>query len=161
FDLQDEIASNVVCAIAPKLQQAEIERAKRKPTDSLDAYDYYLRGVASLYRWTKDASEMALPLFRKAIDLDPEYGCAYGMAARCQVWRNSNLWISDDNELSEAVLLARRAVTFGSDEPTALAAAGLALAYIAHDLDAGAELIDRALAINPNMATAWHFSCWV
>ncbi len=46
FELQDQIAASVVGAIAPQLERAEIERAKRKPTDSLDAYDYYLRGLA-------------------------------------------------------------------------------------------------------------------
>lgn len=152
---------SVVGVVAPKLQLAEMERAKRKPAASLGAYDYYLRGVASLYRWTRDACEEALRLFYKAIELDPEFGCAYGMAARCQVWRGANAWISEDNEKDEVLLLARRAVVFGSEEAAALAAGGLALAYIAHDLDAGATLIDRALAINPNMATAWHFSCWV
>jgi TolB-like protein/class 3 adenylate cyclase len=161
FDLQDEIAVSVVGAIAPKLQQAEIERAKRKPTGSLDAYDYYLRGVASLYRWTRDASDEALRLFYRAIDLDPEFGSAYGMAARCQIWRSANRWISEENEKLEAVRLARLAVVFGSEDAAALAAAGLALAYLANDLDAGATFIDRALAMNPNMATAWHFSCWI
>ena len=160
FDLQDEITVSVVGAIAPKLQQAEIERAKRKPTGSLDAYDYYLRGVARLYRWTRDASEEALRLFYKAIDLDPEFGSAYGMAARCHVWRYANRWISE-NEKLEAVRLARLAVVFGSEDAAALTAAGLALGYLANDLDAGATFIDRALAINPNMATAWHFSCWI
>jgi TolB-like protein/class 3 adenylate cyclase len=160
FDLQDEITVSVVGAIAPKLQQAEIERAKRKPTGSLDAYDYYLRGTASLYHWTKDASEEALLLFNKAIELDPEFGYAYGMAARCQVWRRANGWISEETA-SEAVLLARRAVAFGSEEPVALTAGGFALAFLADELDAGATFIDRALAMNPNMATAWHFSCWV
>ena len=48
FDLQDRVTARVVGEIAPKLEQAEIERAKRKPTDSLDAYDYYLRGRANL-----------------------------------------------------------------------------------------------------------------
>jgi hypothetical protein len=52
FDLQDKLTASVVGAITPKLEQAEIERAKRKPTESLDAYDYYLRGVASFYQWT-------------------------------------------------------------------------------------------------------------
>jgi len=46
FDLQDQVTEKVVAAIAPKLEQAEIERAKRKPTESLHAYDYYLRGRA-------------------------------------------------------------------------------------------------------------------
>ena len=161
FDLQDEITMSVVGAIAPKLQQAEIERAKRKPTDSLDAYDYYLRGIASLYHWTKEASEEALRLFNKAIELDPEFGCAYGMAARCQVWRQANGWISKESERSEAALLARRAVAFGSEEPAALMAGGFALAFFENEQDAGAAFIDRALALNPNMAAAWHFSCWV
>ncbi len=48
FDLQDRVTASVVGAIAPKLEQAEIERAKRKPTASLDAYDYFLRGMAVL-----------------------------------------------------------------------------------------------------------------
>jgi TolB-like protein/class 3 adenylate cyclase len=160
FDLQDEITTSVIGAIAPKLQQAEIERAKRKPTDSLDAYDYYLRGIAELYHWTQDSTEDALRLFLKAIDLDPEFGCAYGVAARCQVWRQANGWISGEKK-SETVLLARRAVAFGSEQPAALAAGGFALAYVAYDLDTGAALIDRALTMNPNMATAWHLSCWV
>ena len=43
FDLQDQVTASVVGAIAPKLEQAEIERARRKPTESLDAYDYFLR----------------------------------------------------------------------------------------------------------------------
>ena len=46
FDLQDKVTAKVVGAIAPKLERAEIERSKRKPTGSLDAYDYYLRGLA-------------------------------------------------------------------------------------------------------------------
>ena len=45
-----EIAASVVGAIAPQLERAEIERAKRKPTESLDAYDYYLRGMANLHQ---------------------------------------------------------------------------------------------------------------
>ena len=42
FELQDHVTSNVIGAIAPELEQAEIKRAKRKPTESLDAYDVYL-----------------------------------------------------------------------------------------------------------------------
>ena len=70
FDLQDQITSGVVGVIAPKIEQAEIERAKRKPTGSLDAYDYYLHGLASLYQDTKEANDEALHLFSKAIELD-------------------------------------------------------------------------------------------
>ena len=83
FDLQDQVTASVVGAIAPKLQQVEIERAKRKPTGSLDAYDYYLRGLASLHRATKEASIEALRLFYRAIELDGDFAAAHGQAAWC------------------------------------------------------------------------------
>ena len=60
FDLQDQVTASVVGAIAPKLEQAEIERAKRKPTENLDAYDYYLRGLAGVHQWTKEGNDEAL-----------------------------------------------------------------------------------------------------
>ena len=63
FDLQDQVAARVVGEIAPKLEQAEIERAKRKPTQSLDAYDNFLRGLANVHQWTRAANDEALRLF--------------------------------------------------------------------------------------------------
>src|SRR6202521_2781761 len=85
FSLQDQVTASVVGAIAPKLEQAEIERAKRKPTESLDAYDYYLRGIASVNLGTRDANAEALRLFYRASELDPDFATAYGMAAWCYV----------------------------------------------------------------------------
>ena len=83
FELQDQVAERVVGAIMPKLERAEIERAKRKPTESLDAYDYYLRGMANFHQGTRQAINEALPLFHRAIELDPNFASAYGMAASC------------------------------------------------------------------------------
>ncbi len=54
FDLQDRVTAAVVGAIEPKLEQREIGRAKHKPTDSLDAYDCYLRVVANHYPATQE-----------------------------------------------------------------------------------------------------------
>ncbi len=67
------VTAKVVGAIAPKLEQAEIERSKRKPTGSLDAYDYYLRGQAEVLKWTRDGNEKALAHFYRATELDPEF----------------------------------------------------------------------------------------
>jgi hypothetical protein len=72
-------------AIAPSLEQAEIERARCKPTESLGAYDYFLRGMASVHRWNRVATDEALQLFYKAIELDPNFASAYGMAAWCRI----------------------------------------------------------------------------
>ena len=161
FDLQEQVTSRVVGAISPRLEQAEIERAKSKPTGSLDAYDYYLRGIAAVHRWTREANDEALSLFRRAIELDPNFASAYGMAARCYSQRKVSGWVLDwDTEIAETTRLARRAVDLGRDDAVALAAAGIALGYVAGDLEACSDFIDRALALNPNLAWAWLFNGW-
>jgi TolB-like protein/class 3 adenylate cyclase len=163
FDLQDQVTASVVGAIAPTLEKAEIERAKRKPTESLDAYDYFLRGMASYYQITsRETNADALRLFDRAIDLDAGFASAYGMAASCYLWRKSNGWMSNTaNEIAETARLARAAVKFGQDDATALAASGSALALVVRDLDTGVALIDRALVLNPNLAMAWHWGGYV
>lgn len=156
FDLQDRIAESVVGAIAPQLERAEIERAKRKPTESLDAYDYYLRGTAKLHNGTRDAVEAALPLFYEAIKLDPEFASAHGMAAWCHLWRKVNGWMVDrPREIAEGARLARLAVELGRDDAVALTRAGHALGHFTGDLDGGIALIDRAKLLNRNLAAAW------
>jgi adenylate cyclase len=162
FDLQDQVTARVVGEIAPKLEQAEIERAKRKPTESLDAYNYFLRGMANVNRWTRAANDEALNLFYKAIELDPEFASAYGMAAWCYIWRKLNGWVTDRaQESAEGARLARRAVELGKDDAVALTRGGHALAWFVRDLDNGAACIDRALVLNPNLAAAWNLSGWV
>src|SRR5260370_37644882 len=72
FGLQDQIASSVVGLIAPRLEQAEIERAKQKPTEKLDSYDLYLRGMALMNK--RGSLAAARGFFRKAFEQDPEDG---------------------------------------------------------------------------------------
>ena len=162
FDLQDHVTSSVVGAIAPKLQQEEIKRARRKPTENLDAYDYYLRGLASARRWTRDANAEAFQLFCKAIELDPGLACAYGMAAWCCVRRKALGWMNERvQESAEGVRMARQAVHLGGDDPVALCMGGYALAFVAHEFDDAAAFMDRGLAVNPNLARAWMLSAWL
>jgi len=162
FDLQDRVTASVVGAIAPRLEQAEIERAKHKPTDNLDAYDYFLRGMASFYRWTKDATDEALKQFYEAIERDPDFAAAYALAAWCYVWRKVHGWMNDRaQEIAEGARLARRAVKLGKDDAVALARGGHAIAHLDSNLDGGIDCIDRALILNPNLAVAWYLSGWL
>jgi TolB-like protein len=162
FNLQDQVTANVVGTIRPKLERAEIERAKRKPTESLDAYDYFLRGAACVYRWTREANDEALTLLHRAIERDPDFATAYGMAAWCYVWRKVNGWMADrTQEAAEATRLARRAVELGKDDAVALCWGGIVFAHIGGDLDDGGALIEQSLALDPNSATAWYLSGWV
>jgi TolB-like protein/Tfp pilus assembly protein PilF len=162
FDLQDQLTASVLSAIAPRLEQAEIERAKRKPTASLDAYDYFLRGMAHFHQWTREANNAAIRLFHRAVELDPDFASAYGLAAWCYVQRRLNGWVTDaSQEIAEASRLARRAVELGKDDAVALCWGGHALAELVHDFDAGAAVIERALLLNPNLASGWYFSGWL
>jgi TolB-like protein len=162
FDLQDQLTACVVGAIAPKLEQAEIERAKRKPTESLGAYDYFLRGMACVHRWNRQANAEALQLFYRAIELDSDFASAYGMGARCYCQRKGSGWMIDRvQEIAEAARLAARATELGKDDAIALGTAGFAVGYVVGDLDAGVALVDRALLLDPNSAMAWYYGGWL
>ncbi|MGC2025627.1 adenylate/guanylate cyclase domain-containing protein, partial [Bradyrhizobium sp.] len=162
FDLQDQVTESVVGAIAPAVEKAEIERAKRKPTESLDAYTVYLRGLAKLFSFsTRQANDEALRLFKNATELDPVFSAAYGRAASCYALAKTNGWFSDTpDEIAEVTRLTQRAVELGKDDALALGASGWTLAFVVRDLEEGAALIDRALVLNSNLAEAWHFGGW-
>jgi TolB-like protein/class 3 adenylate cyclase/Tfp pilus assembly protein PilF len=162
FELQDQIAAAVVGAISPALEKAEIERTKRKPTDSLDAYDNLLRGMANIHKITREAMSDALRFFYKAIELDPEYAHAHGMAAWCYARSNANGWTTDrQKDAAEADRLARRAIELASDDANVLCLAGAALAFAVCDIEGATDLVDQAILLNPNLAWAWNYSGWI
>jgi TolB-like protein/class 3 adenylate cyclase len=156
FELQDQVTTSVVGAIAPTLDQLEIERARRKPVENLDAYDCFLRGMAYSYMLTKDAQDEALRLFYRSIELDPAFSTPYGMAARCYAFRKVQGWIADDTrEEAETRRLGLRLAAIGQDDALALCSAGYALLWVCHDFDVGTAMIDQALSINQNLAAGW------
>jgi adenylate cyclase len=163
FDLQDQVTERVVGAIAPAVEIAEIERAKYKPTESLDAYAIYLRGLAKFYQYgNRQATAEALRLFNSAIELDPEFALAYSHASHCYAQAKTNSWSSDTaDELAEASRLAQRALELGKDDAWVLCGSGWALALVVRDLGVGTSLVDRALMLNSNLAEAWRCSGWM
>jgi TolB-like protein/tetratricopeptide (TPR) repeat protein len=162
FDLQDRVTEGVVGAIAPKLQIEEIKRANRKPTESLLAYDYYLRGMAKHDPGSMASNHEALRLYRKAIDVDPKLACAYAMAAWCYVQQKARGWMTDIvGETAEATSFAQKAVQLGSDDAVPLCMGAYALAFIAHEFDSAAAFMDRGLKANPNHASGWALGAWL
>jgi len=157
FELQDQMTASIVGELAPHLESAEIERARHKPTESLDAHDYYLRGMWKFRQVSRSAIDEALPLFSEAIRRDPEFASAHAMAAWCHSWRKLSRWVTDlEREVAEGTRLARRAVELGRDDAVALAASAHALAHLTRDLDGSIALLDRALMLDPNLAAAWY-----
>jgi tetratricopeptide (TPR) repeat protein len=118
--------------------------------------------MAAFHQYTKGGISEALSLFYKAIELDPTFATAFGMAARCYSRRKTGGWVTDRAyEIAETARLGRRAGELGRDDAVALCSAGNALSFVVGELDDGDALIDRALVLNPNLAEAWFFSGWV
>ena len=117
--------------------------------------------MAGVHQWTKQGNDAALSNLYRAIELDPNFAAAFGLAARCYVQRRSGGWLTDFAEaVAEAERLARRAAALGKDDAVALATAGFAVAHLVEDMEGGDALINRALLLNPNLAWAWLFSGW-
>jgi tetratricopeptide (TPR) repeat protein len=115
--------------------------------------------LANVYLWTREGSEEAISAFKRAIELDPNFASAYGMAARCYSQRKGCGWFVDrKKEIAEAEWFARRAAELGRDDAEALATAGIGFGYVLGDLDEGAALTERATDLNPNLAAGWLWS---
>jgi TolB-like protein/DNA-binding SARP family transcriptional activator len=159
FAIQDRVTAQVASFIAPALQLAEIERAQRKPTESLTAYDLYLRAVPR-FRTSLAENREAIRLLRRAIEIDPSYGAAYGFAARCYQFQKLLNWVPpSDPDLEEGVRLGHLAVDIGKNDSEALWMGGHALVQLAGDVERGLALIDRSLELNPNSVNALVSSC--
>lgn len=161
FDLQDQVTESVIGSIIPKLEETEFHRAKSKVTENLDAYEFYLRAIMHFNRWTKESIVEALKLFSRAIELDPEFASAHGLAAWCYTRRRQSKWMDDyPREMAELERLARRSIELANNDAVALYSGGWALVHVAGAIEEGAAAINRALALNPNLTNAWHVSGW-
>ena len=162
FELQDQVASSVVGAIEPKLQLSEIKRAIRKPTESLDAYDLYLRALSQLYKYTEHGMSEAVALLKRALEIDPSYAPAAAMIGRCHIFQTTQGWgPPSSTEIAEAVDLATRAIELGKDDPDTLWMAGRTVSLFTGEHATAAGVIDRALSLNPNSAHGWMARGWV
>jgi tetratricopeptide (TPR) repeat protein len=163
FELQDQVTTSVIAAVSPQVERAEIARARRKTTESLDAYDFYLRGLAAYNQRTSQSIDSALRDFYRAIELGPDLAAAYAMAAMAYAMRKSRGWIvvGREGEVAESRRLARQAAMIGRDDAVTLGFSGYALAHAAGELDDGAALIDSALQLTPNLGSVLLASGWV
>jgi adenylate cyclase len=161
FDLQDRVSSSVIGAISPQLERAEIERAQRKPTESLRAYDYYLRALAASYRFTREANLEIIELTRAASAIDPQFALPHALAVFSFTQRKAFGWSANiADEISETQRLARRAIELDRDDARVLAMAGFGLAYVVGEVEEGAVLLARAIQLDPNLVLARTWMGW-
>jgi TolB-like protein len=153
FDLQDQIAENVVGVLEPTLRIAEIERSRRKRPENLDAYDFYLRAMPLVFALRSEDNRQAIDLLDKAIELDPGMAIAPALKGWCMTQRFAFGW--EDFTVArraEAVALARAAIAADDQSASALATAGFVLVVMGKEFRAGVAAVRRALELNGNSA---------
>jgi adenylate cyclase len=159
FALQDEVTVNVVSTIQPKLLQTEINLATRRPND-LSAYDLCLR-AQHLQSWTQSGSAESLRLASRALEIDPRYGFAATLAAECHLRNVRQGWAADPkSEISEGFRLLRLALSIDGSATLALSMLGRATASFSADFATAIEMVDHAVALNPNSFRAWEERGW-
>lgn len=162
FVLQDELVGRIVSSLVSAIQSSEMRRALNAPTDSLTAYDYFLRGMAAWRGFSQPGFESALGLFKKSIEADPSFAAPYGLAASCHLMSKAIYTRKHSPIFREEVqLLIDQVRDKGAEDALALAWAAHAAALVCGDLDDAIELVERALSLNPNLAVAWQRSGWL
>jgi TolB-like protein/class 3 adenylate cyclase/Tfp pilus assembly protein PilF len=162
FDLQDKVTTSVVAAIAPKVELAEIFRASQKPTENLDAHNYYYRGVNSLRAGNRQANTVAQQFFQRAIEIDSNFAAAYGQVAACYRLRGLMGWFEGSREqLTDGKPFALKAIALGRDDAVALSCAAHFLAYVMRDHETAAAIIEQAIDVNPNLVQAQQVRCLI
>jgi adenylate cyclase len=159
--LQDRVVAGVMRAIPASIRGAEIERAQRAPTRSLDAHGLVMRALPLVFASRAEATRRALELLHQAIDIDPDYGLAPALASWCHgqlVMYNGTS--APAEETSQALTLVQRAAVLADDDPVSLAARS-AVHTMAKDFELAEALVARALAIDPSLGWTWGRSGWL
>jgi tetratricopeptide (TPR) repeat protein len=153
FAVQDEITEAIVAAIEPQLYSAENFRAKRKPPDSMDAWDLVMRALSYYWRVTRQDNVVAQALLEKATAIDPHYGQALGVLAASQTFAAHMGWAEMDAVVPIAERAAQAAILADSEDPWAHYALGSVYLFIRRFDDSLAEF-ELALRLNPNFSLA-------
>jgi adenylate cyclase len=156
FDLQDRITSAVVSAIEPVVRSAEIERAQRKPTESLQAYDLALRALPHMHSYNRERVAEAARLLRRATEIDPSFAVSFARLALCLYVPLPQGWAPATKErFDEIEFLVRIALERSDSDPEVLAwSAWLLGCSVRGDLDGALDLAKRAVALNPSSTIA-------
>ncbi|MFQ5927965.1 MAG: adenylate/guanylate cyclase domain-containing protein, partial [Terriglobia bacterium] len=158
FELQDEITRQIVATIEPELNRAEQQRALRKKPESLDAWDYCLRALWHINKVTKEDNEAARPLLDKAMELDPDSSTARSLLSLCCFHDALFGFAADRAEaFAETFRAAEEAVALDDGDWLALATLGFAYLWSRGEYEPGVEAVERAIALNPSAAIAYHF----
>jgi len=153
FGVQDDITESIVAAIEPQLYAAESFRARRKPPDSMDAWDLVMRALSFYWRVTRQDNLVAQAMLEKAIEIDPSYGQALSVLATSQTFSAHMGWADMATTAPIAEREALAAILADSEDPWAHHALGCAYLFTRRFDDSLSEF-ELALQLNPNFSLA-------
>lgn len=155
FAVQDEVTQSIVTALAVKVTNQERHRLAKKATDSLKAYDFFHEGQRLSKIYTKETSEQARVMYRKAIELDPGYGRAYGAQAVSLAFDFQRGWSDSPIEtLDRALVLANKAVAQDDATPQTYWALGFVYLW-RKEYEKAENAVTQAINIAPNYADGY------
>jgi len=154
FSLQDNITAQIVSALQVSLTPTDKALAERKPTDSVAAYDLFLKGRANFYRFTPETTLEAIKCFEEAIEIDPNFADAYSYLSYCHALGWILMWPGFDDILERANELAERGVALDGTSAFALARLGWVQTFLRRYDQAIANL-EKAIALAPNNAEVY------
>jgi adenylate cyclase len=155
FELQDDIVASIAAIVGPEITLAEIERARRKRPDALDAWDHYLRAIAAYHRMTKDEVAAAIADLEKAIKIEPEFANAYALLGLCHAHIGMRGWVRPARQaFEESRRFAEEANRLAPSSPETNQALAFVLA-ITGEAEQAIRVAQRAIDLNPNFAEAY------
>lgn len=156
FELQDRVTTSVVGVIAPRVEKAEIERARSKATLNLKAYDLLLRAQPLMRARSRDDIEQALHLLRQAVQTDPTSARAFAsLSLCCWIFIAQGFGHRDHPRVADVAQLAQMALTLDARDSDVVAIAASSLGVPGGDMQTGTALVEQAIALNPNNAEAF------
>jgi TolB-like protein/tetratricopeptide (TPR) repeat protein len=153
FSVQDEITEAIVGSVEPHLYAAENFRARRKPPDSMDAWDLVMRALSHYWRVTRQDNVVAQALLEKATTIDPNYGQALGLLATTHTFSAHMGWADMAAVAPIAERAAHAATLADGGDPWAHYALGCVYLFARRFDDSLAEF-ETALRLNPNFSLA-------
>jgi TolB-like protein/Tfp pilus assembly protein PilF len=152
FLIQTEVASRIAASLKTELSSADREKLKWNPTNDVNAYGFYLEGREHYNRYKQDENEKAIVLFRKALELDPEYALAYTGLADAFA-QKAGIFGSEDAWFDSSIKMSKKAIELNSNLSEGYKSLGVVSTYKGN-FHSAIGYYNKALELNPNYGAA-------